>query len=65
MNKLFKDPEKMLSSDLFEKHMDNYEKNIKRTFTVVMALWILYVIAAIAFFGGVIYVAWHFISKFW
>jgi uncharacterized membrane protein len=65
MNKLFNDPDRM-PSDLFDdKYMDKYEKKLKRTFAVVMVFWIIYVLAALTFAGGVIYVAWHFVSKYW
>jgi len=34
-------------------------------FKVGFGLWVLGVIVTIAFWVGVIWVAWHFISKFW
>lgn len=28
-------------------------------------IWVLWALVGIALTGGVVYVAWHFISKFW
>lgn len=36
----------------------------KEAFAII-AFACLYIAAAFAFFGGIVYVAWHFISKFW
>jgi len=30
-----------------------------------LTFWFFCVLANLAFWGGVIYVAWHFISKYW
>ena len=37
----------------------------KNNFTMVEAGMVLGILAIISFWGVVIYVAWHFISKFW
>ena len=32
---------------------------------VVLGLWLAYIVGVLALIGGVVYVAIHFISKFW
>ena len=32
---------------------------------LLLGLWVLGVMAVIAFWGTIFYVAWHFISKWW
>ena len=49
----------------FDRHFYNTEKTIKRTFAVVLTLWVVSVLASLALLGGIVYVAWHFISKLW
>lgn len=31
----------------------------------LIIIWACYVIASVAFFGLILWVAWHFIKKFW
>lgn len=39
--------------------------NNEKGYTVVELITALDILAVLAFWGGMIYVAWHFISKFW
>jgi len=55
----------LFSEKDFNRHFNNTEKTIKRTFAVVLTLWVVTVLASLALLGGVVYVAWHFISKLW
>lgn len=61
-NRLFSDPDKMVS-DLFDNK--SIEKVVRRTFIGAIIVWGLGMILSLALTGGIIYVAYHFISKFW
>jgi hypothetical protein len=66
-NRLFSDPDKLADS-LFEKsdrHFTTVEKTIKRGFIVVAIMWVFGTLISLSFFGAVVWVAWHFISKYW
>lgn len=45
--------------------MDNIEIKVKRAARVFIAVYLGYVAVWLALVAGVIYVAWHFISKWW
>lgn len=45
--------------------MDNFDKEIKKYSRVAWSLFVLIVISNLMLFGGLIYVAIHFLSKIW
>ncbi len=63
---LFDNPEKT-AADLFKQH------NVKPTKGLTLGhllgfgfvLWVMWVLFLLAAVGGIVYVAWHFISKAW
>ena len=63
-NNLFEN-DSNLWKDTFDKDLANIKKTATRGFVVVFAVWAAWAIFSLALLGGVIYVAWHFISKFW
>ena len=51
--------------DTFEPRADNFDKNFKRTQRAVFAVWAVCFVASSSLAIGIIWVAWHFVSKFW
>ena len=44
---------------------DRTAKLVVRGGAVFAIIWVLWALVSLAAFGGVVYVAWHFASKFW
>ena len=42
-----------------------YSRNTNKPFLIIGILYIFWLVGVIAFWGAVIFIAWHFISKFW
>jgi nitrate reductase NapE component len=44
---------------------DRMQRQSSSIFRFAFGAWFVWLFVAIAFWGGVGYVAWHFLSKFW
>ena len=68
-NRLFNDDEFdslfATQSKLMDKQFTAVEKTVKRGFFVVFIVWLIGLAVSLGVLGGLIYVAYHFISKAW
>lgn len=67
MSDLFEDHDKLVN-DLFRQQKEiqgTAMKTVKRTFAAVFVLWILGVLCGLGLLGAAVWVAAHFISKYW
>jgi len=55
----------MIEDKDFEKQFYNNIKFVKNSARIILAVWVAGVIASLTVLGLVIYVAVHFISKYW
>jgi hypothetical protein len=51
--------------DPFDDFDTKFDKAYRRSFRVGLAIWLVTFAVSSALMVGVIWVAWHFISKFW
>lgn len=51
----------MLDKEAFKRRMRDTDRTLKLQFGCLVII----LLGVIAFWGGVIYVAWHFIAKYW
>jgi uncharacterized membrane protein len=49
----------------FDKQFERQNKRFSLVFAVALVLQIFFTLALMAGVGGIIYAAWHFISKYW
>ena len=63
-NRLFGNDPEQFGRDLFKTHKQN-TRGVFSIFKAFFALWIIWAIFCLCALVGIIYVAWHFISKFW
>lgn len=49
----------------FEQNFDLTEKRVNWGIRIVFFLWVMWVLFCLSLLGGAIYVAIHFISKYW
>lgn len=63
-NRLYGNDPEQFGKDLFKAHKQA-TRGIFGIFGAFFAVWLVWALISIALLGGVVYVAWHFISKFW
>lgn len=49
----------------FDNHFKNIQRRNESFFRFAMAVWIVVACASVGAVIALVYVAWHFISKFW
>ena len=55
----------IFSEKEFNRQFNETTKLVKRGFAAVIVVWLIGACLSLGLMGTIIYVAWHFISKYW